>query len=137
MIEQSPANDEASPSASGIHILSISPPPGSSVQKSTMLVADLAYNVKDADSGVYILFPMFDKIYDKRYSAGAFRNHPFLKYARGTIKFCFPMADIWGERNLRTPLAFRFFLNKLDKLNDPTHFHIVATTEKIYFPIKY
>ncbi len=100
-----------------------------------MLVANLTYTVKDFDSGVYVLFPTFDKIYDGRRTAGTFHNHPFLKYASGTIKFCFPMTDIWGGNlNLKTPLAFRFFLNKLDRLSEPTRFHVVASTEPMYFP---
>jgi hypothetical protein len=91
------SSNEPAPTANSLRLVTIEPIAGSHVQKSTVLVADLAFAVKDFDSGKYILFAQFDTTNPNRSTDGAFNSYPSLKYASGNYHLCFPLADIWNR----------------------------------------
>jgi hypothetical protein len=128
--DQTPSNEPA-PTANSLRLVTIEPIAGSHVQKSTVLVADLAFTVKDFDSGKYILFAQFDTTKPKRTTDGKFDSYPLLKYASGGYHLCFPLADIWDVPDVKRPLSVHFLLNKID---DAHHNHAIAITDRLSYP---
>ena len=131
MSDLAPSNGQLTPATNSIQILTITPLAGSSVQKSTVLVADLAYAVRDFDSGKYIVIAQFDTNTKGKSTDGKFNSYPFLKYASGSYRFCFPLTDIWDVQDVKRPLSVRFLLNKID---DTHHNHAIAFTDRMSFP---
>jgi hypothetical protein len=128
--DQTPSNEPA-PTANSLRLVTIEPIAGSHVQKSTVLVADLAFTVKDFDSGKYILFAQFDTTKPKRTTDGKFDSYPLLKYASGGYHLCFPLADIWDVPDVKRPLSVHFLLNTID---DAYHNHAIAITDRLSYP---
>jgi hypothetical protein len=118
------------PDADSIQVQSITPAAGTTVQKSTVLVVDLACTLKSLGSGKYAVVAQFDTTKQGRSTDGNFNNYTYLTRASGTFRLCFPIADIWSFPDVTMPLSVRFFLNKWD---DSRHSHPVAISEKISF----
>ena len=124
--------DEQTPAAADkIQILNVTPPAGSGLQKSTVPVVDLAYEVKDFDSGQYIVVAQFDTNTNGRSTDGKFNSCPHLKYARGSYRLCFPPKNVWSEPDVKRPFLVQFRLNKIDNEH---HSHSVALTDRLSFP---
>jgi len=121
------------PEANSVKVANVSPPAGTTVHKWNTLAVDLEYDVKDFDSGVYILVAQFDTTKEGRSTDGSFSfsKYPHLTYASGSFRLCFPLKDVWNDSNVKRPFSVRFFLSKMD---NPHHFHPVAKTEPQIFP---
>jgi hypothetical protein len=132
MSDHAPSKDQSGPATNSIQILTIKPPAGSGVDVSTVLVADLEYAVRDFDSGKYIVFAQFETNTNGKSTDGKFNSYPFLKYATGTYRLCFPLIDIWNVPDVKRPLTVRFLLNRVD---DARHNHSIAITDRISFPV--
>jgi len=130
-ITDQPSSNEPAPTANSVRLVTIEPIAGSHVRKSTVLVADLAFAIKDFDYGKYILFAQFDTTNPKRTTDGTFNGYPPLKYASGNYHLCFPLANIWNVPNVKRPLSVHFLLNKID---DAHHNHAIAVTDRLAFP---
>jgi hypothetical protein len=104
---------------------------GSSLQESNVLVAELAYAVRDFDAGKYVVIAQFDTNAQGKSTDGAFKYYPFLKYASGTYRLCFPLTDIWDVPDVKRPLSVRFLLNKI---GDARHQQSVAITDRMFYP---
>ncbi len=101
------------------------------MQKSTVLVVDLAYSVQDFDTGKYFVLAQFDTDTDGITTDGTFNRYPVLKNASGTYRLCYPLTDIWNAPGVKRPLTVRFLLNQID---GPRFSHGVAFTDPISFP---
>jgi hypothetical protein len=126
----SPSDQQTAPTTNSIQVQRITPEAGTTVQRSTLLVADLAYTVKDFDSGKFLIFAQFDTNQKGRSTDGNFNNYLSLKYPSGAFRLCYPMIHIWSVPDLKKPLSVRFVLNKID---DPHHNHVIASTERFSF----
>jgi hypothetical protein len=131
MSDRATSNEQAAPTTNKIQVLTVTPPVGSSVQKSTVLVTDLVYDVKDFDSGKYTVIAQFDTNTSGRSTDGTFNSYPVLKYASGSYRLCFPLTDVWSAPDVKKPLSVRFMLNKID---DAHHSHPIAITDRLSFP---
>jgi hypothetical protein len=130
-ITEQTSSNEPAPTANSLRLITIEPIAGSHVQKSTVLVADLAFAIKDFDSGKYILFAQFDTTTPNRTTDGTFNSYPPLKFASGSYHLCFPIADIWSAPGVKRPLSVHFLLNKID---DAHHNHAIAITDRLSYP---
>jgi hypothetical protein len=128
--DYSPSDQQTASTTNTIQVQRITPEAGTTVQKSTLLVADLAYTVKDFDSGKFLIFAQFDTNQKGRSTDGKFDSYQNLKYPGGTFRLCFPMVDIWSVPDLKKPLSVRFVLNKIDS---PHHNHVIASTDRFSF----
>jgi hypothetical protein len=131
MLSAAPSSDQEAPATSGLDVLTITPPQGSKVRRSTVLMADLAYTVKDFEPGKYIVLAQFDTNSKSKTTDGHFDGYPILKYANGIFRMCFPLSNVWDLPDLQRPLSVRFLLNKTD---DARRSHSVAHTDPISFP---
>jgi len=130
---QQAAGDEASASTdTGLQLISISPPVGSLVTRSTVLVADLAYAVTDFTADQFTILAQFDSPVEHRTTEGSFKSHPYLQSASGSYRLCFPLTDIW-DRDVKRPLSVRFVLNRVDESHRN---HAVARTEKLSYRVE-
>lgn len=127
--EQASGGDTSAPADTALQLISISPPTGSDVQRSTVLVADLAYTVKDFAAGRFIILAQFDLKAERRTTDGAIKSHPYLESASGSYRLCFPLTDIW-DRDVKRPLSVRFVLDRVDASH---RHHPVAKTEKLSY----
>jgi hypothetical protein len=131
LTDQTPSTEQSPTTENSLRLVTIEPIADTRVQRSTVLVADLAFTVKDFDSGKYRVFAQFDTTTPGRSTDGTFDSYPSLKYASGNYRLCFPLTDIWNVANLKRPLSVRFMLNKID---DARHNHAIAITDRLSFP---
>ena len=124
------SNEQTAPAADNIQILNVTPPEGSRLHKSSVLVVNLTYDVKDFDSGQYIVLAQFDTNTNGRSMDGKFNSYPHMKYARGSYRLCFPLENVWNEPDVKRPFSVQFRLNKID---DEHHNHTVARTDRLSF----
>jgi hypothetical protein len=127
------ADGEESMADSGIQLTSISPPSGTRVARSTLLVADLDYAVNDFQSGQYRIAARFDTLTSDRNAGGSVPSIPVLKSPSGSLRLCVPFADVWDMPDLRHPFAVRFTLIRID---DARRNHSVASTNKLTYPLR-
>ena len=130
MINRATSNEQTAPAADKIQILNITPPAGTTVHKWSTLAVDLAYEVKDFDSGQYIVIAQFDTKANGRSTDGKFNSYPHMQYARGSYRLCFPLNNVWYEPDVKRPFSVQFRLNKID---DELHNHTVARTDLLSF----
>jgi hypothetical protein len=123
------------PDKDSIKIFSMTPEAGSEVHKWTVLVADLAYTLKDFAPDKYFVTAQFALLGSNMMTDGNFKHSDYhdLSSATGTYRLCFHLTDIWNQQGLRKPLEVRFLLNRRD---DPHSSHSVAVTDKIQLLVK-
>ena len=127
------ADGEEAAADSGIELSSISPPTGTRVARSTLLVADLDFAVKEFQSGQYRISAEFETLTGETRARGRLEAPQVLKSARGSIRLCVPLADVWDTPDMRQPLAVRF---TLDRIEDAHRNHPVASTGKLIYPLR-
>jgi hypothetical protein len=122
---------QPAPTESGIHLLSISPQPGSALSEQTALLADLEYSVAGFEPGQFKILAQFDTDTRGLTTDGSFKNYAFPKFAVGKLRFCFPLRHVWNLPNIKRPLTVRFMLNRVYEsgLSVP-----VAKTATLIFP---
>lgn len=121
-----------SQSAPTLELVEISPVGGATLKRSSVLAADLAYEVRDFQRDAFKVMAQFDTNERGRTTDGTFKEYPVLESAAGKIHFCFPMAHVWSGWGVTRPFAVRFFLNRM--LGDGSGRSIVvARTETLTY----
>src|SRR5437762_1928102 len=128
--DQQASASAVTPAGTSIKLLTITPPAGTNVRKETVLVADLAYAVKDFELSRFKVMAQFDTNRGTT-TDGTFKNYPVLKAAAGKLRFCFPLAHIWDGPEMKRPLSVRFFLNRM---YDGGMSKVIAHTDPLLYP---
>lgn len=119
------------PTRTDIKLLRITPAAGTTVRKETVLVADLAYSVKDFEANRFMVLAQFDTGFPGVTTDGDFKNYPILSTPAGKLRFCFPLEDVWNDPDLRFPLSVRFYLGRM---HGRGRSEVVARTATVVYP---
>jgi hypothetical protein len=95
-----------------IKMTSLSPAENSYVTDATMLTAELEYDIDRFEPDMYQVNIQFETIEERNTTGGAFIEHPELQFARGTLRFCYPLRNVWQDPTVRFPLGMLFHLTR-------------------------
>jgi len=105
------------PADSTLQLQSVTPDPEETVEKGTVLTAVLAYQIKGFEAGQFVIFAQFNTMSDGATTDGTFNRYPVPMAQSGSLRFCFPLSDVWNDPGVARPLIVRFYLGHQEGSN--------------------
>jgi TonB family protein len=98
-------------SAASLDLVEVKPPPGSSVTKETIVVAELSYRIEQFTAERFVAGASAELVTGNSTINGS--PDVVLGQATGRVTVAYPLADVWDHPELRKPLLIRFAVRQL------------------------
>jgi len=110
---------------SGLKLASIHPADSSYVTAQTMVVAELEYAIHEFQPDQWQIIAQLETVNSRSTVSGGFDENPELQFARGTLRFCYPLRGAWSSPTVSWPLRLVFHLTRR---NDDGSTSVVASS---------
>jgi hypothetical protein len=115
-----------------IALVSMQPAESSYVTETTMVAAGLEYDIDRFEPGKYEVNAQFATVDAHATTGGGFSEFPEVRFAHGTLRFCYPLRVIWTRPAVKWPLALVFNLTRRNEDGSAT---VIASTSVTQFNV--
>jgi len=113
-----------------LKLTAVSPADNSFVSRDSTVVAEIEYSIANFEPGMYQVLAQFETTDSGVTSGGGVQEQPEVQFARGALRFCYPLRAIWSMPTIRFPLALKF---NLTKRNEDGSTRVVAQSPVTHF----
>ncbi len=101
-------------STATLELKNLTPPPGSIVDRTVVIVAELEYTIADFRDNTFEINVQFDTTspHTTRSAPGPLRRESRVKKSSGTITLKQPLREVWDETAIARPFKVWFYLTR-------------------------